>query len=34
MQVAEVFTGHIGKLVKLEDTIKGFKKVSRIHVIN
>ncbi|PZC71425.1 hypothetical protein B5X24_HaOG213469, partial [Helicoverpa armigera] len=25
-QVAEVFTGHIGKLVKLEQTIKGFKR--------
>ncbi|XP_063390911.1 ATP synthase subunit beta, mitochondrial-like [Cydia fagiglandana] len=28
-QVAEVFTGHIGKLVKLEDTIKGFKSILR-----
>ncbi|CAG9789670.1 unnamed protein product [Diatraea saccharalis] len=26
-QVAEVFTGHIGKLVKLEETIKGFKRI-------
>ncbi|KAF9812360.1 hypothetical protein SFRURICE_005471 [Spodoptera frugiperda] len=26
-QVAEVFTGHIGKLVKLEQTIKGFKRI-------
>ncbi|XP_037299241.1 ATP synthase subunit beta, mitochondrial isoform X1 [Manduca sexta] len=26
-QVAEVFTGHAGKLVKLEDTVKGFKKI-------
>lgn len=26
-QVAEVFTGHVGKLVKLEETIKGFKQV-------
>lgn len=26
-QVAEVFTGHPGKLVPLEDTIKGFQKI-------
>merc|ERR1712080_80135 len=26
-QVAEVFTGHAGKLVPLEETIKGFKKI-------
>ena len=26
-QVAEVFTGHPGKLVPLEETIKGFKKI-------
>merc|ERR1712168_114339 len=26
-QVAEVFTGHAGKLVPLKDTIKGFKKI-------
>ncbi|CAG5057472.1 unnamed protein product [Parnassius apollo] len=26
-QVAEVFTGHVGKLVKLEDTIKGFQRI-------
>ncbi|CAH0730201.1 unnamed protein product, partial [Brenthis ino] len=26
-QVAEVFTGHIGKMVKLEETIKGFKQI-------
>ncbi|XP_048003337.1 ATP synthase subunit beta, mitochondrial-like [Leguminivora glycinivorella] len=26
-QVAEVFTGHIGKLVKLEETIKGFQRI-------
>ncbi|XP_049883294.1 ATP synthase subunit beta, mitochondrial-like isoform X2 [Pectinophora gossypiella] len=26
-QVAEVFTGHVGKLVKLEETIKGFKRI-------
>lgn len=26
-QVAEVFTGHPGKLVKLEETIKGFRKI-------
>lgn len=26
-QVAEVFTGHVGKLVKLEETIKGFKQI-------
>ncbi|XP_045457006.1 ATP synthase subunit beta, mitochondrial-like [Melitaea cinxia] len=26
-QVAEVFTGHVGKMVKLEETIKGFKKI-------
>ncbi|XP_028041236.1 ATP synthase subunit beta, mitochondrial-like isoform X2 [Bombyx mandarina] len=26
-QVAEVFTGHAGKLVKLEETIKGFQKI-------
>lgn len=26
-QVAEVFTGHKGKLVSLEDTIKGFQKI-------
>ncbi|KAJ2954900.1 hypothetical protein O0L34_g3223 [Tuta absoluta] len=26
-QVAEVFTGHIGKLVKLEETIKGFQQI-------
>lgn len=27
IQVAEVFTGHAGKLVPLEETIKGFKKI-------
>merc|ERR1712002_962798 len=27
VQVAEVFTGHAGKLVPLEETIKGFKKI-------
>ncbi|XP_047525063.1 ATP synthase subunit beta, mitochondrial-like [Pieris napi] len=26
-QVAEVFTGHVGKMVKLEETIKGFKRI-------
>jgi len=26
-QVAEVFTGHAGKLVPLEETIRGFKKI-------
>lgn len=26
-QVAEVFTGHVGKLVPLKDTIKGFKSI-------
>jgi len=26
-QVAEVFTGHPGKLVPLEETIRGFKKI-------
>lgn len=26
-QVAEVFTGHLGKLVPLKDTIKGFKSI-------
>lgn len=26
-QVAEVFTGHVGKLVPLADTIKGFKMI-------
>uniref|UniRef100_A0A6I8T0Z6 ATP synthase subunit beta n=1 Tax=Xenopus tropicalis TaxID=8364 RepID=A0A6I8T0Z6_XENTR len=26
-QVAEVFTGHLGKLVPLKDTIKGFKQI-------
>lgn len=26
-QVAEVFTGHLGKLVPLKDTIKGFKAI-------
>merc|ERR1712080_730860 len=26
-QVAEIFTGHAGKLVPLESTIKGFKKI-------
>jgi len=26
-QVAEVFTGHLGKLVPLEETIRGFKKI-------
>lgn len=26
-QVAEVFTGHAGKLVPLEETIKGFQKI-------
>ncbi|KAJ0169973.1 hypothetical protein K1T71_014579 [Dendrolimus kikuchii] len=26
-QVAEVFTGHVGKLVKLEETIKGFQRI-------
>ncbi|XP_044754826.1 ATP synthase subunit beta, mitochondrial-like [Coccinella septempunctata] len=28
-QVAEVFTGHPGKLVPLEDTVKGFQKILR-----
>ncbi|XP_039762073.1 ATP synthase subunit beta, mitochondrial-like isoform X2 [Pararge aegeria] len=27
LQVAEVFTGHVGKMVKLEETIKGFKRI-------
>lgn len=27
MQVAEVFTGHPGKLVPLSETIKGFQKI-------
>lgn len=26
-QVAEVFTGHLGKLVPLKETIKGFKAI-------
>lgn len=26
-QVAEVFTGHMGKLVPLKETIKGFKQI-------
>lgn len=26
-QVAEVFTGHLGKLVPLKETIKGFKSI-------
>lgn len=26
-QVAEVFTGHMGKLVPLQETIKGFKQI-------
>ena len=26
-QVAEVFTGTVGKLVSLEETIKGFKQI-------
>lgn len=26
-QVAEVFTGHMGKLVPLKETIKGFKSI-------
>merc|ERR1712183_1001496 len=26
-QVAEIFTGHLGKLVQLPDTISGFKKI-------
>jgi len=26
-QVAEVFTGHQGKLVPIEETIRGFKKI-------
>jgi len=26
-QVAEVFTGHAGKLVPIEETIRGFKKI-------
>lgn len=26
-QVAEVFTGHAGKLVPLQETIKGFQKI-------
>lgn len=28
-QVAEIFTGHPGKLVALEDTVKGFQKILR-----
>jgi len=26
-QVAEVFTGHVGKLVPLKETIKGFRQI-------
>lgn len=33
-QVAEVFTGHLGKLVPLKDTIKGFKAILAGMVLN